>query len=628
MNALRRCALPLAALGLLALWLAGGCGKLHPDLLRTNTPPDTQVRLEADRADTTSLKVHLLWTGTDPDGIVTHYETRWGTSAWTPVAVTDSTYRLPAQDPGDSAAQAATYTFSVRAVDDDRAVDPTPASVTFTARNTLPETEIIRGPSGVTGPCVHFEWRGWDYDGIVVGYAYRLYQWTGEPGDEWLEILAADTLGADDVTADFCPLAGLHRFTVWAVDDVGGSDPTPAERQFTCNPALAGPRLTVRTNVLGVHAFRGPAWSPAYDTPVPIFEGEHMVFDWTASAEDCGGSVVGYSSAFDDTSAWGDVYSLDDTHFAVTPTVGEHSLYISAKDNFGVLTRARLAVDVHEATLDEYVLIVDDYDWREHLPSWPTDEQRDAFYDTLAMGVARPTLQWDVQDHAQEPPDVETLSRASTVVWYADADNTALRGLFDPYVATYATLAGYVRVGGNLILCGTEVLRQIADDPYPLLISPSDTTAGRTFIRDQLGIGYADNSGYAANKSTPWTYGYCFYGAVPGGTGVPEGRDVQLEAMYIDSLGKWSVIYNHPHPNYNKAGLPAVEKIEAYQGAPMETHFIDAFLNMNYEDEPCIVLKPTGSNRGNVCYFGFMLYYLQTPQVQAAFDRLLELFGE
>ena len=49
---------------------------------------------------------------------------------------------------------------------------------------------------------------------------------------------------------------------------------------------------------------------------------------------------------------------------------------------------------------------------------------------------------------------------------------------------------------------------------------------------------------------------------------------------------------------------------------------------MNFEDRTCALLSPTGSDHGNVCYFGFPLYYLQTPQVQAAFERLLEIFGE
>ena len=65
-----------------------------------------------------------------------------------------------------------------------------------------------------------------------------------------------------------------------------------------------------------------------------------------------------------------------------------------------------------------------------------------------------------------------------------------------------------------------------------------------------------------------------------------------------------------------------------YDGHPIETHGVEAFLNVNFQDRTCVLLSPTGTDRGNVCYFGFPLYYLQTAQVKAVFDKLLPLFGE
>ena len=40
------------------------------------------------------------------------------------------------------------------------------------------------------------------------------------------------------------------------------------------------------------------------------------------------------------------------------------------------------------------------------------------------------------------------------------------------------------------------------------------------------------------------------------------------------------------------------------------------------------MLYVTGDNHGNICYFGFPLYYLRTEQVEPVIDRVLELFGE
>ena len=98
--------------------------------------------------------------------------------------------------------------------------------------------------------------------------------------------------------------------------------------------------------------------------------------------------------------------------------------------------------------------------------------------------------------------------------------------------------------------------------------------------------------------------------------------------MYIDSLGKWSPIYDRPDPNYGKGGLPAVEKLEAYQASALPILEIDAFLNFEFEGEVCGLLYLSGSDRANVCYLGFPLYYLKTHEVQAFFDELLPLFGE
>ena len=74
--------------------------------------------------------------------------------------------------------------------------------------------------------------------------------------------------------------------------------------------------------------------------------------------------------------------------------------------------------------------------------------------------------------------------------------------------------------------------------------------------------------------------------------------------------------------------ISILEKVEAYQGEPIEPYVIDSYLNMNFEGQPCAVVGVTGTGRGNTCYFGFPLYYIQTPQAAAAFEKLLTLYGE
>ena len=55
---------------------------------------------------------------------------------------------------------------------------------------------------------------------------------------------------------------------------------------------------------------------------------------------------------------------------------------------------------------------------------------------------------------------------------------------------------------------------------------------------------------------------------------------------------------------------------------------IDPYLNYTFEGRTCVLLSLTCTNRGNVCYMGFPLYYLQTRQVKAFFEVVLPLFGE
>jgi hypothetical protein len=615
----------LCAIG--AVLVLAGCSKFDPGNPAENQPPETTLSFSPDQGDTANYRVRMNWFGWDPDGDIAYFRTKWDEEDWQTVVNTDSVFLVSAS--GDTVNEERGYefhTFSVKAVDDEGAEDQTPEEVSFTAYTIVPNTRILRGPSGVTGPMFTFEWQGSDRDGVIVGYQYRLWAWTGEPGYVWGHepIVDSGPLGPDVTSWTDGPYDGLHKFEVWATDDAGAPDLTPATRQFTCNSALAGPKLYLSTNVFGNYVFQGPVWSSSFNLPTPIFAGERLRFFWVASARDYGGEVLGYRHAYDDTTTW-PAWSLFDTRFQVIPTLGRHSLYVSALDNANVMTRARIYFEVVEASLNDYILVVDDYNWLENQEIWGTDADRSAFYDQLLAGYSRPRFEWEPSQHTDSdgarPPDVDALRGASTVIWYADYEQTTLRRLFDPNTAAYNALAGYLRVGGNLVMCGDKILEQVLYDPYPIEVADDDTSQAAVFVRDFLHIGSAENSGQSANKNSPWRYGYCFYGAVP--------TDEELfTPMYIDSLGKWWPLYGNSNPNYRRGGLSQVEKLTVFQGTAVEIFEIDAYLNMNYEGRPCAVLYLSGDSHGNVAYFGFPFYYLQTDQVQANMDVLLRLFGE
>ncbi len=609
---------------ILAVSVLIGCGKKDTGGIEPNIPPETVLSSSPDVGDTVSYQVRMNWFGWDPDGEVTHYVVMWDDLDWISTVCTESTFYVSAQvDTVDSLHTYGYHTFSVKAVDNDGEADPTPATVSFSAFNVLPETQITGGPAGITGSFVDIEWLGSDSDGEIMGYGYVLFE---RISFDWVVVASEDSLGADETAASFGPLSGTHRFEVWAYDDQWASDQTPAALEFSC---CAGPTgdLTIRSNVFRTMIFRGMDWEESYSPymPIQILAGEALSFDWSSDVD-----LAGYRHAYDDTSSW-PAWSISDTHFEILPEPGTHSLYVCVQDVHGGLIRGRIRFTAVEAGLDDYILIVDDYDVHEEFPHWGTDADRTEFYDLFVAPYGE-RYEWEPSAHmvsgVPQPPDVDALAGASTVVWYADWDNTVLGDLFGVCAPLYDPLSAYVRVGGNLVLCGFEVLGQVLDEDYPVSISAADTTLGAVFVRDILRAGDADNSGHRANKNAPWEYGYCFYGALPAGGG-------GFEPVYIDSVGpggwpepgKWW-LYTSVHADYTRCGVPGVEKVSSFQGTAQEFLTIDSFLNSNYEGEPCALLYLSGDDHGNVCYCGFPFYYLQTPQAEQMVRELLDLFGE
>jgi hypothetical protein len=617
-----------------AFAVLAGCSKTSPLSASPNEPPETVLTAEGTPLPDGGRQVVLRWAGSDEDGSVDRYMVSLDGGDWREVAVTETAVVFAPHGKRQVAMEGEEkHHFAVKSVDDRGGVDPTPAELWFTERNELPETIFIREPAYVTGPMVAFEWLGMDPDGTIAAYDYRLSAYYG---GGWVQVVpdpgiaGSVTVGPDVVEVLFGPLAGMHKFEVWATDDEGGADPTPAVSEFVCNPDLAGAKLFVSSNVIGEHRLIGPVWPPEYNEPVDIFP-EQLEFDWWADASHYGGEVVGYRHAYDDTSTW-PAWSLEDRSFEVLPEPGEHNLYIQVLDNANVITRARFYFNVIDADLSQYILLVDDYDQWEGNPYWGTDAQRDAFYDTLLCSCERPILKWNPEEHLEagvpQPPDVETLASASTVVWYTDMYDPTLSAVFDPFIDTYRPIAGYVRVGGNLMLAGHEIIRNITDRPYPITLTAADTTAGAVFVRDQLHLGYVWNTGVGANPDSPKNYGYCFLGAVPEAIGIPMVLPGELSPMYVDSLGKWPFYLDPPVPQYARCGLGSVEAFEPYGPIRIQSHVIDAYLNYTFEGRTCVALSLTCTDRGNVSYMGFPLYYLQTRQVKAFFDKVLLLFGE
>lgn len=171
-------ALAIAALAALAL---AGCSP-KKNTLRPNAPPETYVFVQGP-VDTVSHRVHLYWYGTDPDGEVVAYEIRMISAsapdpAWTRLicapgrSCTDSLFTVASGDSG-----VVSPVFEFRAVDDDGAVDETPARQQFLLSNLAPVVQFtdpfVAGDTTFASATVH--WTTKDPDGGGPGLRYFLW---------------------------------------------------------------------------------------------------------------------------------------------------------------------------------------------------------------------------------------------------------------------------------------------------------------------------------------------------------------------------------------------------------------------------------------------------------------------
>jgi len=94
----------------------------------SNSPPETELTSAVPDTTAGGYRIHLSWTGSDPDGIVAFYQWRRTDEGvdglWHSTTKQDSTFLVDLNFTMD-------WQFSVRGVDLENAADPTPAGYTF-----------------------------------------------------------------------------------------------------------------------------------------------------------------------------------------------------------------------------------------------------------------------------------------------------------------------------------------------------------------------------------------------------------------------------------------------------------------------------------------------------------------
>jgi hypothetical protein len=231
---------PVLPAGLLvALSLLAGCSPKN--VLVPNLPPQTGIFVQG-QVDTVNHLVHLYWFGTDADGFVVAYELRF----MNPLAPADTQWVRTTRT--DSLIAAFTPTglsapvFEVRAIDDDGAVDPTPATQPFTFTNQAPIVtfESPPGATDTTFASVTLRWFGADPDGDGSRMLYRVWL-NGNQANPNLTANKFITIATDRFRQNGQLLSGHRTVYVQGIDDGGRAGNIDSTRWFVRAPTT-GPR--------------------------------------------------------------------------------------------------------------------------------------------------------------------------------------------------------------------------------------------------------------------------------------------------------------------------------------------------------------------------------------------------
>ena len=210
---------------LISILLVISCAEQPTQSPAGNLPPDTHLFLvmpdSTTLPDTTSSRQEVYWWGQDPDGEVVSYQYNWDfDTTWVNTNQENGIFYLPLREPFD------VFIFRVRAIDDDGAIDPTPAELMFPVFNTAPSIyfRVDSNPDGnpedtaTTFPTRTFIWEATDLDGdsTITG----LY-WTLDDTTQWNYLSGwASSITLTNITP------GFHTFYIFTRDTAGAVSPT------------------------------------------------------------------------------------------------------------------------------------------------------------------------------------------------------------------------------------------------------------------------------------------------------------------------------------------------------------------------------------------------------------------
>jgi hypothetical protein len=225
-----------------AIGCAGLTGTVAP-----NQPPQTTLWVSGETGDTSDVDTvrhitRFFWDGQDVDGAVVGFEFKWiyepgaepagyDSSVWFYTERTDSLFAVYTPDGANFP------TFTVRAIDDQGAADPTPARQQYRFRNDAPLVLLTTRPPDTTFAVATFAWDASDPDGNISNATYRVWL-EGKEDKAAITTETQYTLTPDMFTDDGGQLVpGEYKAFVIALDD-GGRASEPDSFSWYVEPTV------------------------------------------------------------------------------------------------------------------------------------------------------------------------------------------------------------------------------------------------------------------------------------------------------------------------------------------------------------------------------------------------------
>jgi len=321
-------------------------------------------------------------------------------------------------------------------------------------QNLPPETSVfVQGPVDIVSHRVHLYWFGTDPDGEVVKYAMRwVYPPPAPQNPGWDTVFSAKPgIGTDSL---FTMLTGdsavvSPRFEIYAIDNQGAADPTPAVQTFLLSNLAATVRFT---DALGPSDSTYGSVTVSWETIDPDGGGpglHHRVW------------LDGQEADYDSTD--GQTFTVPSARFLQDGTYksGPRTLYVQAVDDGGRAgppSGMTWYVRAPAAVLDGLqgrLLVVDEV---------PSAGANNYLFDTFYKSIADllPTGTYSVLRTQFNPRifrsarDVaQTLRQFKAVLWYRGGEITV-----SPWLTTYQdSIGAWLDAGGKLYLDGLYLVR-------------------------------------------------------------------------------------------------------------------------------------------------------------------------